>query len=140
MISKSLAFLAVAGLLFGAGLCLCAEEMPEISGVPAPAGHDHGALPEHSHSHPHDGEGTPGSHSHDSKDECGCSASVPDLLLDSELRGVRTDHVLFPAPALESASPLSTPPSATFDRPRDDSGPPRPSRLPLYLRIHKLSL
>ena len=139
MISKALAFLALTGLILGAGLCLCAEE---TSAIPDVSGASHDPVPSHEHAHRHAGGGedeNSKSHSHSSKDECGCSASIPDLLLDSELGGVRTDQILSLSPALAPETLLASSPE-TIDRPRDDSGPPRPNRLPLFLRIHKLSL
>lgn len=141
MTSKSLAFLALTGLLLGAGVCLCAEESFDTSGRMATGGgHVHDASPDHSPHHQHEDERAPGSSVPQSQDSCGCSSAVPDLILDSDAIGSRLDEISSLAPKALSASPAIPTSLRSFNRPRDDAGPPRPSRLPLYLSIGKLSL
>lgn len=140
IISKCLAFMALAGLLLGAGICLCAEESIDTAGRMAAGGHAHGVSPDHSHQHRDEDEGAPGSSVPQSKDECGCSSAVPDLLPNSDLGGSRVDEVSTLAPEALSDSIANPASLRTLNRPRNDSGPPRPSRLPLYLSIRTLSL
>ena len=141
MILKSFSVLVGVGLLLGPGICLCAEDLSSLPAGATESSRDHDAIPDHSHSHHHDGETGSDSSSHESKDECGCSATPTDLYLDGAFRGVEVDRGQLEAAVLPSLPSELTAVSQLFHRrPRDDSGPPRPHRLPLFLRIHKLSL
>ena len=141
MILKSLSILVGVGLLLGPGICLCAEDLSTLPTGIQELSQDHDAIPDHSHSHHHDGETGSDPSSHESKDECGCSSTPTDLYVDGAFRVVEVDRGPSEAAALESLPSESTARSQTFHRrPRDDSGPPRPHRLPLFLRIRKLSL
>ena len=141
MILKALSVLVGVGLLLGPGICLCAEDLSAIPAGAKETSQEHDAIPDHSHSHHHDGETGSDPSSHESKDECGCSATPTDLYLDGAFRGVEVGQGISEAASLESLPSEFTAASQTFhQRPRDDSGPPRPHRLPLFLRIHKLSL
>lgn len=138
MIRSSALVLMAALVAMNAGLCVC-------NPGPEPKGHcgaaSKGAQPHenpqksgscHSHSKPSSGKPTP-------PQSCCCDGKAETLLSDPAPWIVATDAgslaVPLTLPELVIAVPILTPHAAG-----SDSDPPRPSAVPLHLRIHRLTI
>jgi len=130
-------FLAVAGVVFNASVCVCADEHSHGAAAASPAEHrdpQHGS--DHHHGDGHAGDGS--SHDHGSGEPCSCSnpqqailceAGAPPASTPTFATVAEADHVV-PDVEPEPVSPLSCP----------ATGPPRRERTPLHLRLHRLTI
>lgn len=140
MIRSSALVLMAALVAMNAGLCVCNPGS-------GPERHCGSASPGAKSNEDPDNSGSCHSHSHSKPtprkttlpESCCCDGKVETLVSDPVPLTVATDtgSLLIPLalPDFVIAASVLTP-----DAMGSDSGPPRPSAVPLYLRIHRLSI
>jgi hypothetical protein len=143
MTRATILVLLSAAVALNAGLCLC---IPEAGG----AGHC-GAASSGRHSHEDGGKTAGGScHSHGTETKpasgqpmlpksCCCEGQTETLLSDGSTLALGSDAGFYVIPVAIPELGVASP-NVTTEFQGTGSGPPRPSRVPLHLRLHRLSI
>lgn len=131
-------FLAAAGVVFNASVCVCADDHPRGAAGAQPIEEHDSPRDSSSHHHGDHDAGDGSSHEHGSGEPCSCSNPQQAILCESGSPAAATATLatvveadqLAPDVEPEPVSPLSCP----------ATGPPRRERTPLHLRLHRLTI
>jgi len=140
MLRRLAILIAVLGVAFNAGFCLCLDDHGAAQESEPVGHHSHDRRSGDGHRHSQDqGSDKAPPHDHGSGESCSCTGPGAEILSETAAPSMAA---LAPLPgrvvlyADVPAAPLPAP--LTFGP--TGSGPPRPADLPLILRIHRLNL